>query len=374
MKIEIRSAAVAACVLLAAGAALAQQPARISAPRPLTPRITILTAAAGDIDLEPLRKAISAHLSPYAVTVEIVDAVPMSADEAPTPLDLARRTLVARDAIAVVWVDAQRSAFTSFVADAETGGWTLERSFPEDPGAWIASCDGLASLLHAALLPSLRVEPAAATPPRPTDAAAGHGGRGAAAQASLEKSVRPARPKPTGALGLLVNLGYGPVILNPAGDVQHGARAALGVSFARGFELVVGLDLLFPFEVGSDAPGTGIRLVRWPFRVAMGWAYSFNKVHVGARVGFVLDTASIRGLDGDAAAIDAQEAERVNPGLMTSIRLRVDLIQEFSFFMDVTADWYYRAYTYKWAGERVLEYGAIQTGLIAGVSVQFDVI
>jgi hypothetical protein len=369
---KLRSAAVLASAVLLTSAALSQPASPRPANRQLAPRIVILTAGAGDRDLEPLRKAISAHLSPYDVAVEVVEAMPVAPGEAPEPVELARRTMVARDAMAVVWVDATKDAFTALIGDAEAGSWTLERSLPPDRGAWMASCDGLASLLHAALLPGLRVETRAPSSPPTAPARSGGTPGGTGVGTTADAGTAKARHTPTGALGVLVNLGYGPVILNARGEVQHGARPAIGASFSRGFELVVGLDLLFPFEAGSDAPGTGIRLVRWPFRIAAGWSYSFNKVHVGARLGFVLDSISIRGLDGEVAA--GQDADRVNPGLMTSIRLRVDLVKEFSFFMDVTADWYYRAFTYEWSGQTVLEYGAIQTGLFAGVSVQFDLI
>jgi len=359
------------CALLWAVQVAGQTPTRTTPPPAHVPRITILAIGAEDLGLQSLRKAISAHLSAYGVAVEIL-VVPPGEAEAP-PLEIARRALVERDAMAVVWVEAASGVFTALIADATAGDQTLTRELPDGRDAWVASCDGLASTLHAALIPRLRVgEPA---PPKPAQASAD-----LEPPPKLEGTEEAPREEPrrkiAGDLAVLANLGYGAVILNSRGEAQHGARAAVGFSFLNGFEAILGLDLLFPYEAGAEAEGSGdVRLVRWPLRIAAGWFYTVQKVHVGARIGLVLDFSRIRGWNAPegADAMSEDDTRRTNPGMMASIRVRADLVKFFSFYLDVTGDWYSHSYSYEIAGKEVISYGAVQIGFIAGISVQFDV-
>jgi hypothetical protein len=372
MGFAIRSGAALLCALLCTGQAAGQTPPRAPSAWPLGPRISILAIGAEDLGLQPLRKAISAHLSPYGVAVEILVVANAEAD-VPT-LEVARRALVERDAMAVVWVDAARGVFTALIADATAGDQTLERELPDGRDAWVGSCDGLASTLHAALIPRLRVgDDTFRRPAQARDELEPTRAPEAVDEAPPEKPRR----KIVSDLAVLANLGYGAVILNSRGEVQHGARTAVGFSFLHGFEAIVGLDLLFPYEAGSEAAGSGnVRLVRWPFRTAVGWFYSVQKLHVGARLGLVLDFTRIRGWSAPegSGAISGDDTKRTNPGLMVSIRVRADLLKTFSFYLDVTGDWFSHAYTYEIAGIDIITYGAIQIGFIAGVSVQFDLI
>jgi hypothetical protein len=369
MRIAIRTGAALFCALLWSGQAVGQTPSRARSAGPLGPRITILAIGAQDLGLQPLRKAISAHLSAYGVAVEILVVAP--AQVAAPPLEIARRALAERDAMAVVWVDAARGVFTALIADSIAGEQTLERELPDGRDAWIASCDGLASTLHAALIPRLRVgDWATAGPSQAVDDLEPGTGPADAAEAKPE----PPRRK-IGDLAVLANLGYGAVILNSRGEVQHGARAAAGFSFLSGFEAIAGVDLLFPFEAGSVAAGSGnVRLVRWPVRIAAGWFYTVEKLHVGTRVGLVLDFTRIRGWNAPAGtdAMSGDDTRRTNAGLMVSVRVRADLAKSFSVYLDVTGDWFSHAYSYEIGDRAVIRYGAIQIGFIAGVSVQFD--
>jgi len=368
----MRSGAALLCALLWAGPAAGQAPSGTPVPRPLGPRISILAIGAEDLGLEPLRKAISAHLSAYGVSVEILFVAREAAD-AP-PVELARRALVERDAMAVVWVDAAQGVFTALIADAIAGDQILTRELPGGRDAWVGNCDGLASTLHAALIPRLRVggdgAPRAVQARDELEPSADSGG-------GEEKQPEEPRRRIVGDLAILVNLGYGPVILNSHGEVMHGARASLGLSFLRGFETIVGLDLLFPYEAGSEAAGSGdVRLVRWPLRIAAGWFYSVQKLHVGARLGLVLDFSQIRGWSAPESDIvmSDDDTKRTNPGLMAAVRIRVDLAKWFSFCLDVTGDWFSHAYNYEIGNTTVIQYGAIQIGFVAGISLQFGLI
>jgi hypothetical protein len=373
MSVAIRSGAALLCALLWAGTAAGQAPVGpVSPPRQLGPRITILAIGSEDLGLQPLRKAISAHLSAYGVTVEILVAPP---EQAGAPVaEIAARALAERDAMAVVWVDEAQGLFSALIADAITGNQTLTRTLPGGRDAWVGSCDGLASTLHAALIPNLRV--GGDLPP-------------SARQASDELEPPPdprgdeeAKPEEppreiVGDLAVLANLGYGPVILNSHGEVQHGARSAIGLAFRRGFEAIVGLDLLFPYEAGSEAAGSGdVRLVRWPLRIAAGWSFAVEKLHVGARLGLVVDFTQIRGWEAPDRpdVMSSDETKRTNPGLMAAVRIRIDLVKWFSFCLDVTGDWFSHAYNYEIGDVTIIQYGAIQIGFVAGISVQFDVL
>jgi hypothetical protein len=72
--------------------------------------------------------------------------------------------------------------------------------------------------------------------------------------------------------------------------------------------------------------------------------------------------------------MSGDDTKRANPGLMASVRLRTDIVRAFSFFFDVTGDWYAHAYTYEVADAALIEYGAIQIGFIVGVSLQLALI
>lgn len=340
-------------------------------PSALGPRITILSLGPEDPGLQTLRTAISAHLSAYGVSVEILVVAPEAAS-AP-PLEIAKKALAQRDAMAVVWVDAEHGLFTALVADATAGDQTLSRELPFGREVWVASCDGLASTLHAALIPRLRVGDQA--PRAPASSAADLEPRPGPGEE--EGEAPEPRRKLTGDLAVLANLGYGAVILNSSGEVQHGARTAIGLSFRHGFEAILGLDLLFPYKAGSEAAGSGddVRLVRWPLRLAAGWFYTARKMHVGARLGLVLDFSRIRGWDPPegSGALSGEDTARTNPGLMASVRVRADLAKFLSFYLEVAGDWYSHTYIYEIEDREVIRFGAVQIGFIAGVSIQFDV-
>jgi len=371
MFLTTRSGTAILCVLLWTSAAAGQTGPKPVSPWSLGPRITILSIGSEDLGLQTLRTAISAHLSAYGVSVEILVVAPEAAS-AP-PLEIARRALAQRDAMAVVWVDAAQGVFTALIADATAGDQTLTRELPVERDVWVASCDGLASTLHAALIPRLRVGDDAPQEPAPsaTDVEP-------QPQPDKDEEADPApQRKLKGDLAVLVNLGYGAVILNSSGEVQHGARTAFGLSFRHGFEAIVGLDLLFPYEAGSEAAGSGgnVRLVRWPLRLAAGWFYTARKVHIGARLGLVLDFSRIRGWNPPAGSdsLSGEETARTNPGLMASIRVRADLAKFLSFYLEVMGDWFSHTYIYEIGGREVIRFGAVQIGFIAGISVQFDV-
>jgi hypothetical protein len=371
MGVPIRSVTALLCALLWAFPAAGQAQPGPSPRRPLGPRITILAIGPGDLGLQPLRTAISAHLSAYGVSVEIL-VVPR--EQAGTPVsEIAKRALVERDSMAVVWVDEAQGVFTALIADSIAGDLTLTRELPDGRDAWLGSCDGLASTLHAALIPRLRVGDGPRKVLQATDALE------PSADSKRDATAEPEKPprKIAGDLTFLVNFGYGPVILNSHGEVQHGARAALGLSFLHGFETIAGIDLLFPYEAGSEAAGSGdVRLVRWPLRIAAGWFYSVQKLHVGARLGLVLDFTRIRGWSAPEGpgAMSGDDTKRTNPGLMAAVRIRVDLVKWFSFCLDVTGDWFSHAYNYEIGNTIVIQYGAIQIGFVAGVSLQFGLI
>jgi hypothetical protein len=112
-----------------------------------------------------------------------------------------------------------------------------------------------------------------------------------------------------------------------------------------------------------------------PLRFAVGWSYAVDKMHVGARLGLVLDFSRIEGWagTGDGTSLSEDDTRRTNPGLMAAVRIRMDFVSWFSVFLDVTGDWFSHSYDYEIGNTTVIQYGAIQIGFIAGVSVQFSV-
>lgn len=318
---------------------------------------------------ETLRAAMAAHLSGYEVEVRLAIGDPLP-ESFPAQADAARRAVDEQGALAAIWVDDRHGMVFVLVA-APDADQILQRPLPAADEPWRARCDAVASMVHSALAPWFgrdeREEPATAPepseppPPEPTQAED--------PELPFEDRPEEEQPKPTGWLTLQVRAGYGPVVVNNTGSVQHGGRLGLGLIFGDHIEAEVALDLLVPLRAENiDEQGKDIALVRWPLRVAAAGFITALALDIGLKAGLTIDFTHISGVDTDL------DTERVNPGFAAALYLRYRILGWLAVWVEGGLDIYASAYDYTSQRSTVIRYGAIQGRVSGGLAVLFGLI
>jgi hypothetical protein len=331
----------------------------------------LVLAPEGDEErLAVLQRAMEAHLSGYDVEVQLGPTGPL-AESFPAQAEQAAKVVEERAALAAIWVDHQHEMVFVLVAAPEADQ-ILQRPLPAADEPWSSRCDAISSMVHSALAPWLgRVEE---TEPIETDEATA----AATAPAQVGDGEIPpgegepvAEPPPSaGWLTLQVRAGYGPVVVNRTGGVQHGGRVAAGAIFGDHLEAEAAIDLLFPLAAENVESDDDTRLVRWPLRIAVAGFLSVFALDLGLKIGLVIDFTSIRGRD--TSQIDA-DTERVNPGFASALFLRYRILEWLAVWIDGGIDIFSSAYDYLLQGVTVIRYSAVQGRVSGGLAFLFQI-
>jgi hypothetical protein len=345
---------------------------RALAEEQLGPLLVLVPAGSAERG-ETLGAAMSAHLSGYSVEVRQapIEALP---DSFPAQAEAARRAVSEHDGLGAIWIDERHGMLFVLVAAPE-GDQILQRPLPGADEPWRARCDAVASMVHSALAPWLErdqlAEPA-------TTATEGEDQQPEPAQ--LDDPEKPFDHEPDDApeapatewLLLQLRLGYGPVIVNSSGSIQHGGRIGVGFLMGDHLEAEVALDLLFPLPAEIiEEQNTDIALVRWPLRVAAAGFITALDLDIGVKIGLVIDFTHVRGVDEDLIADDTR---RTNPGFAATLFLRYRILDWLAIWAEGGIDVYSSAYDYNLADVTVIRYSALQGRISGGLAALFTLI
>lgn len=340
--------------------------------------VLAILSSGGDDFIAELEAAVEAHLSGFDASVSPVDVeeIPSSF---PAQADLARAVADRTGAFAVAWADEEHSTFFVMIRDELTQGRFVERRLPENRSDWSAAADGIASMIHSSLLPTLE---SMNDSPETGETAEESG---TSQQAKDEENpfedppIAPEEAPEPVPVAFVAAAGYGMDVLNGNGGFQHGARINVGTIIARHLELLVSADFLAPIDAQGDTEGADdIRLTRWPLRFRAGGFLTLSRFDLGIRLGVLVDFLEVKGLEEtDFVAVRESETRRINPGFTAGLLLRGRILSWLFVWLEGTVDLMEWAYNFHMNATSdasiktvVIEYGGIHAGFMAGLGIR----
>ena len=274
---------------------------------------------------EDLRRAVEAHLSPYAVRVQstAVPGLQTTPEATPGPCG--------PDRVACIWLDESSATLQMWIPSL--GEHTRTRSLPDRDDGWLARCEMVASIVLSELEPVLGGFP---SPPPSATGAAPSAAPSAEASPATSSVVEAAPPSPpTIFLGL--GVAYLPVLLSADAPYLHGLGLSAVAGIGPRFEIGLGFDFVQPLVLGPEY-GDG-RLIRQVLRAGVSANLGSGAVDLclGGRV--VIEFTRVAGLDYtpvDGSAVEMHE----RGGLGGFARIRLRPLQWFSLVAEGGADVY----------------------------------
>ena len=316
------------------------------------PAPLILLTATDDADrMEQLASALDAYLSDLEVAVATT-----ARDELPAPgpdqAETARAVAAEHRALAVVWVDGASSELFLFLSrrGAEV---VVVHDLPPAEASWDEQCDAIASMIRSGIVSWLGDASAAPAEEPPDEPAA----------IEVAPPATPGR-EPEEKLRLMASAGYALDVQNTGGTALNGGALGIGVLVLRHLE--VGFSARFVERARLDVREAEIHLRRMPLRAHVAGSLGFGRFDTVLEAGVVLDVTRLSGAAADKAPDDTS---RVFVGFSPALGARFRIADWIAVHAVVGLDLFSSNYEYLWDDSPVLDYGAVQPWISAGLTV-----